>query len=130
MYTGKNFRGVLHFGERGPDNPFGAISNADTNAVIRLSERAIKMPEANATRIIDHVADKFEIDLSEFEKPEVFPEQMFQYDLGMYTVKYRKKGSDPINQLNYPISFSIRATSPTTAVLAMYSAGGDAKFRR
>ena len=41
------------------------------------------------------------------------------------TVQYRKKGSDPINGLNYPITFSIRATSPTTAVLVMYSYSGQ-----
>lgn len=130
VYDGKKFSGVMHFGQRGPDNPFRAISGANTNALIRLSERAIKMPETEAARIIEHVAATFEIDLSAFEKPEIFAEQMFEYDLGLYTAKYRKKGSDPINQLNYPISFTIRATSPGTAVLVMYSANGEAKFRR
>lgn len=94
-------------------------------ALIRLSERAIKMPQAEAERIIEHVANTFGIDRSKFEKPEIFPEKMFHYDLGIYTVQYRKKGSDPINQLNYPLSFSVRSTSPTTAVLVMYSYSGQ-----
>jgi hypothetical protein len=125
VYTGRKFSGVMHFGERGPDNPFGAISDGNTNALSRLSERAIKMPRAEAERMIDHISDAFGVDRSWFEKPDVHPEQMFQYDLGMYTVRYRKKGTDPINGLNYPITFSIRATSPTTAVLAMYSYSGE-----
>jgi hypothetical protein len=124
-YIGKKFSGVMHFGERGPDNPFRAISHANTNALIRLSERAIKMDPAEAERIISHISDTFSVDYSRFEKPEIYPEQMFDYDLGMYTVQYRKKGSDPINRLNYPITFSIRATSPTTAVLVMYLYNGQ-----
>jgi hypothetical protein len=124
-YIGEKFSGVLHFGERGPDNPFRAISDGDTNALMRLAERAIKMPQAEAERIIRHISDSFGIDYSQFEEPEIYPEQMFHYDLGMYTVQYRKKGSDPINRLNYPITFSIRATSPTTAVLVMYSYSGQ-----
>ena len=41
--------------------------------------------------------------------------------LGIYSVQYRKKGSDPVNQMNYTRSFSLKATSPTTAVLVSYS---------
>ena len=127
VYTGKKFSGVMHFGERGPDNPFRAISGAHTNALIRLSERAIKMPQAEAEQIIDRISNSFGIDRSKFEKPEIYPEQMFQYDLGMYTAQYRKKGSDPINRANFPVAFSIRATSSTSAVLVMYSNSGEAK---
>ena len=61
------------------------------------------------------------IDPARYETPEIYPEKMFDYDLGMYTVQYRKKGSDPINQLNYTLDFSIKSTSPTSAVLVMYS---------
>jgi len=125
IHISPKFSGVMHFGERGPDNPFRAISHANTNALIRLSERAIKMPQGEAERITEHVANTFEIDRSKFEKPEIFPEKMFHYDLGMYTIQFRKKGSDPINQQNYPLSFSVRATSPTTAVLVMYSYNGQ-----
>jgi len=127
VYTGKKFSGVMHFGERGPDNPFRAISSANTNALIRLSERAIKMPQAEAEQIIDRISNTFGIDRSKFEKPEIYPEQMFQYDLGMYTAQYRKKGSDPINRANFPVAFSIRATSSTSAVLVMYSDSGEVK---
>jgi hypothetical protein len=120
-FIGPNVSGIVHFGERGPDNPFRAISHANTNALKRLSEKAIKMSQPEAERIIKHISDTFGIDLSRFEKPRIYPEKMFEYDLGMFTVAYRKKGTDPVNQLNYPISFSIRAMSPTTAVLVMYS---------
>jgi hypothetical protein len=119
-YIGVSYSGILHFGERGTNNPFRAISHADTNALIRLSESAIRMPKAEAERIIDRVSDAFQIDRSKSEKPEVYAERMFNYDLGMYSAQYRKKGADPVNQMNYPISFSIRATSPTTAVLVSY----------
>ncbi|HEY0549900.1 MAG TPA: hypothetical protein VGF13_09880, partial [Verrucomicrobiae bacterium] len=33
-----SFEGIAHFGQRGPDNPFRAISRADTDALKRLSE--------------------------------------------------------------------------------------------
>jgi len=127
VYTGKKFSGVMHFGERGPDNPFRAISGANTNALIRLSERAIKMPQAEAEQIIECIANAFAINRNKFERPEIYPEQMFQYDLGMYTAQYRKKGSDPINRINFPITLSIRATSSTGAVLVMYSDSGEVK---
>lgn len=129
-HISEKFSGVMHFGERGPDNPFRAISDANTNALMRLSERAIRMPPEEAERITEHVANTFGVDRSKFEKPEMFPEKMFHYDLGMYTVQYRKKGSDPINQLNYPLSFSVRATSRTTAVLVMYSYSGQGGLGR
>lgn len=116
-----DYTGVIHFGQRGPDNPFRAISHANTNALIRLSRTAIKMPQVEAERIINQIADAFGVDRSKYEKPEIYPEKMLQYDLGMHTVQYRKKGSDPINQLNYTLNFSIKATSPTSAVLVMYS---------
>ena len=119
-YVSSNYSGVLHFGQRGPDNPFRAISHANTNALIRLSQNAIQMPKAEAERIINRVSDAFHVDRSRFEQPEVYPEKMFDYDLGMYSVQYRTKGSDPVNQMNYAMSFSIRATSPTTAVLVSY----------
>jgi hypothetical protein len=120
-FVGPNVSSIVHFGERGPDNPFRAISHANTNALKRLSQKAVKMPQAEAARIINHITDVFGIDRSRFEKPRIYPEKMFEYDLGMFTVAYRKKGTDPVNQANYPISFSIRATSLTTAVLVMYS---------
>jgi hypothetical protein len=116
------FRGITHFGQRGPNNPFRAISHANTNALIRLSQNAIKMPETEAKRILNDIADAaFHVDRSKYEKPEIYPEKLFNYDLGLWTVQYRKKGTDPINQLNYALSFSIRATSPTTAVLVSYT---------
>jgi hypothetical protein len=124
-YVGSSFTGIMHFGERGPDNPYRAISHANTNALKRLSERAIKMPREEAERIINHISSIFGIDTSKFENPRIYPERMFEYDLGMYTTDYRKKGTDPINQLNYPISFSIRATSPTSGVLVMYMNSGE-----
>lgn len=116
------FRGITHFGQRGPDNPFRAISHANTNALVRLSQNAIKMPEAEAKRILAHIADTaFHVDRSKYAKPEIYPEKLFDYDLGLWSVQYRKKGTDPINQLNYTRSFSIKATSPTTAVLVSYT---------
>ena len=127
VYTGKKFSGVMHFGERGPDNPFRAISGGHTNALSRLSERAIKMQQAEAELIIDRISNTFGIDRSKFEKPEIYPEQMFHYDLGMYTAQYRKRGSSPINRANFPVAFSIRATSSTSAVLVMYSDSGEVK---
>ncbi len=124
------YSGVIHFGERGPDNPFRAISHANTNALIHLSENAIKMPQAEAERIINGISDALGVDRSRYEKPETYPEKMFHYDLGMHTVQYRKKGSDPINQLNYTLNFSIKATSPTTAVLVSYLDSGEVKLGR
>src|SRR6266404_1918598 len=116
-----SFEGITHFGQRGADNPYRAISHANTNALRRLSERAITMPEAEVLKIENGVADAFGIDPSQFEKPQMFEEGLFEYHLGIYTVRYRKKGSDPINQLNYTREFSLKATSPTTAVLVSYS---------
>jgi hypothetical protein len=116
-----SFSGITHFGQRGPDNPYRAISQADTNAVSRLSQSAIRMSDADVWRIANSVADAFGIDPSKFEKPEMYEEGLFEYRLGIYTVRYRKKGSDPINQLNYTRDFSLKATSPTTAVLVSYS---------
>jgi len=80
------------------------------------------MPAAEAKRILNHIADvAFHLDRSKYEKPEFYPEKLFDYDLGLWSVQYRKKGTDPINQLNYTRSFSIKATSPTTAVLVSYT---------
>jgi hypothetical protein len=115
------FAGIIHFGQTGRDNPFGAISHANTNALRRIAQNAIKMPEAEAERILNRIADAFGVDRSKFEKPEMHPEQMFEHDLGLWTVRYRKKGSDPINQLNYTRTFTIKATSPTNAVMVFFS---------
>lgn len=119
-YISSGYSGIIHFGQRGPDNPFRAISHSDTNALQRLSSTAISMPQAEAERIIKRISDALHGDRSGFEGPEIYREQMFDYELGMYSAQYRKKGSDPVNQLNYPISLSIKATSPTTAVLVSY----------
>jgi hypothetical protein len=95
------------------------IGHADTNALIRLSQNAIPMARIEAERIISRVSDTFGVDRSKFEK-RIYPEKLFDYDLGMWTVRYRTKGADPIDGMNYPLRFSLRATSPTTAVLVMY----------
>jgi hypothetical protein len=115
------FSGITYFGQRGPENPNRAISHADTNALRRLSQGAIAMPEAEVWTTANRVADAFGIDASKFEKPEMYEEGLFEYRLGIYSVRYRKKGSDPLNGLNYTRSFSLKATSPTTAVLVSYS---------
>jgi hypothetical protein len=115
------FSGITYFGQRGPDNPIRAISHANTNALRRLAQNAIAMPEQEAWRIANQVAKVFAIDPSKFEKPEMYEEGLFEYRLGIYGVQYRKKGSDPVNQMNYTRSFSLKATSPTTAVLVSYS---------
>ena len=115
------FEGVTHFGQRGPDNPFRAISRADTDSLSRLSQRAIAMPEAVVWPIAERVADALGIDPSRFEKPQMHAEALFEYRLGMWTVRYRAKGSDPLNQLNYTRSFTLKATSPTSAILVMYA---------
>lgn len=115
------FSGITHFGQRGRDNPYRAISHADMNALRRLSQGAITMPEARVWTIANQVADAFEIDRSNFEKPQMFEEGLFEYRLGIYTVRHRKKGSDPVNQLNYTREFSLKAVSPTTAALVSYS---------
>ncbi|MGI8966231.1 MAG: hypothetical protein ACR2H1_09125 [Limisphaerales bacterium] len=70
---------------------------------------------------MNRISDAFSVDRFKFERPEIYPKKMFDYDLGIDTIQYRKKGRDPINQLNYRLNFSITATSPTTAVLVMYS---------
>lgn len=116
-----SFEGITHFWQRGPNNPFRAISHADTNALSRLSQGAIAMPEPEAWRIAGQVADAFAIDRARFEKPRMHEEALFEYRLGMHTVRYLAKGADPLNQLNYKQSFTLRATSPTTAVLVRYS---------
>ncbi len=115
------YSGIMQFGQRGPDNPIRAISHADTKALRRLSLDAIHMPKADAWQIANRVADAFTIDRSKFEEPEMYEEALFEYRLGIQSVRYRKKGSDPVNQLNYTRSFSLKATSPTTAVLVSYS---------
>lgn len=116
-----SFSGITYFGQRGPDNPIRAISHADTNALRRLSQGAAAMPEAEVWKIANGVADTFRIDPSKFEKPRMYEEGLFEYRLGIYSVEYRKKGSDPLNGLNYTRGFRLKATSPTTAVMVSYS---------
>ncbi len=115
------FSGMMYFGQRGADDPIRAISHANTNTLHQLAQNAVSMSETEVWKIANRVADAFGIDQSEFEKPEMFEEGLFDYRLGIYTVRYRKKGSDPINQLNYTRDFSLKATSPTSAVLVSYS---------
>jgi hypothetical protein len=115
------FSGITHFGQRGPDNPYRAISHAETNTLRRLSQRAVTMSEADVWTIAGRAAGAFGINPANFEKPEMYEEALFEFHLGIYTVRYRNKGSDPINQLNYTRDFSLQATSPTTAVLVRYS---------
>lgn len=118
---GSSFSGITHFGQRGADNPFRAISHADADALRRLSQSAVAMPETEVWKIASRVADAFGIDPAKFEKPRMYEEGLFEYCLGIYTVEYRKKGSDPINQMNYTRSVSLKATSPSSAVLVSYS---------
>ena len=116
-----SFEGITHFGQRGPDNPFRAISRADTDALSRLSQRAITMPEPVVWAIADRVTDAVGIERSRFETPQMHEEALFEYRLGLQTIRYRAKGSDPLNQMNYTRSFTLKATSPTMAVLIRYS---------
>jgi hypothetical protein len=115
------FSRIMHFGQRGPDNPFRAIGHADTNALSRLSQGAVAMPQQNLEKIIESVVGALAIDRSKYDKPEIYPEALFDYDLGLQTVRYRLKGSDPINQLNYARTFTLKPTSSTSAVLVSYS---------
>jgi hypothetical protein len=121
FFENRTNSGMMHFGQRGADNPYRAISHADTTTLGRLSQSAIHMPEAEVRRIANRVAATFGIDPSMFEQPEMHEEGLFEHRLGIYTVRYREKGSDPVNQLNYTREFSLKATSPTTAVLVSYS---------
>lgn len=93
------------------------------HAPSRLSQRAVAMAEAEAEAwtIADRVADALEIDRSRFEKPQMHEESLFEYRLGMHTVQYRRKDSDPLNRMYYTRSLTLKATSPTTAVLVRYS---------
>lgn len=115
-----SFSGISYFGQRGPDNPNRAISHADTNTLRRLSEGAIQMSKAEAWKVANQVADAFAIDRSKFEEPDMYEEALFDYRLGIQSVQYRNKGSDPINGLNYTRGFSLKAMSPTTSVLVGY----------
>jgi hypothetical protein len=115
------FSGIVYFGQRGEDDPIRAISHANTNALRRLAQSAVNMPESEVLGIANRVADAFGIDRSKFEKPQMIEEGLFDYHLGIYTVRYRKKGTDPVNQMNYTYSVSLKANSPTTAVLVGYS---------
>lgn len=112
---------VMHFGQSGPDNPFRSISHADTATLARLSREAIQMSDESARLIAKQVEEAMAIDPTQFENPVMHEEGLFEHRLGMKTVRYRKKGSDPVNQLNYTRSFSLKATSATTAVLVSYS---------
>lgn len=116
-----SFEGITHFGQRGPDNPFRAISRADTVTLKRLSERAVPMSSEESWKIANQVSDSFGIEQARFEKPQMHEEALFEYRLGLQTIRYRAKGSDPLNQMNYTRSFTLKATSPTTAVLVRYS---------
>jgi len=107
------FSGITYFGQRGPDNPIRAISHADTNALLRLSQGAVTMPDAEVWRIATVVADAFRIDPSKFEKPRMYEEGLFEHHLGIYTVEYRKKGSDPINGLNYTLQLRFSSVTRT-----------------
>ena len=115
------FSGMMYFGQRGVDDPLRAISHADTNTLSRLAQSAIVMSEVNFSQNANQVAEEFKIDFSKFEKPQMFEEGLFQYHLGIYTVRYRKKDSDPINQMNYTRSFSLKTISPNHTVLVNYS---------
>ena len=115
------FEGIAHFGQVGPDNPFRAISRADTNALSRLAQQAVAMEHAETWKIADRVVDAVGVDRSRFETPQMIDEALFEYQLGFQTVRYRTKGTDPLNQMNYTRSFTLKATSPTSAVLVRYS---------
>lgn len=96
MYTDNPaFSGIVYFGQRGPDDPIKAISHADTNTLRRLSETAVTLPPKEVWRIAASVADAFGINPSKFEKPDIYEEKLFTYNLGIYTVRYRRKGTDP-----------------------------------
>ena len=114
------FSGVTGFWQRGPDDPMRAISHANTNALRRLSESAILMAKPEAWVIANRVADASGIDRSKFEEPDMYEEALFEYRLGIQTVRYLKKGGDPLNGGDYTRGFSLKATSPTTAVLVAY----------
>ncbi len=113
--------GMMYFGQRGADNPIRAISHANTDALRRLAADAVTMSEGQVWEIANGVADTFGIDPSKFEKPRMYEEGLFEYRLGIYTIEYRKKGSDPINGLNYTRDFSLKAVSATKAALVRYS---------
>jgi len=115
------FEGITHFGQRGPDNPFRAISRADMDTLKRLSEQAVPISQEESWKIANRVSDALQIEQAFFEKPQMHEEAMFEYRLGLQTIRYRAKGSDPLNQMNYTRSFTLKATSPTTAVLVRYS---------
>jgi len=116
-----SFEGITRFGQRGADNPFRAISRGDMETLRRLSENATNMSEGAAWPIAAQIANAFQIDGSHFESPIMHEEGLYQYRLGMKTVRYRLKDSDPLNQMNYAVTFTLKATSPTTAVLVSYS---------
>jgi hypothetical protein len=116
-----SFEGITRFGQRGPDNPFRAISRADMETLRRLSEGAITMPADAAWPIANHIAEAFGIDPANFERPQMHEEGLFDYRLGLQTVRYRAKGSDPLNQMSYTRDFTLKATTATTAVLVSYS---------
>ena len=122
-YVGSRFAGVMHYAQK--DAPFGAISRANTNQLSRMAKAAVKMPKSEAERIITQVSDALAIDYSRFEKVEIYPERMFDYDLGMWTAQYRTRGRDPIFGSSYAISLTIKATSPTTAELVNYMNDGQ-----
>ncbi len=116
-----SYEGIAHFGQRGPDNPFRAISRADTEALRKLSDAAVNMPETEVWKMTERIESAFGIDRSRFEPPIIHEESMFEHRLGMHTVRYRHKGADPLNQMNYTRSFTLKATSPTKAALVRYS---------
>lgn len=79
------------------------------------------MSSEESWKIANQVSDSFGIEQARFEKPQMHEEALFEYRLGLQTIRYRAKGSDPLNQMNYTRSFTLKATSPTTAVLVRYS---------
>lgn len=79
------------------------------------------MPQAETWKLAERVEKAFGIDRSRFEQPQMHEEALFEYRLGLQTVRYRVQGSNPLNQMNYTRSFTLKATSPTSAVLVSYS---------
>jgi hypothetical protein len=95
-YVGAGFSGILHFGERGPDNPFRAIGGANTNtlAPTGLSARS-KSLNLKRSGLLSVSRIQLEIDRDKVEKPEIYPEQMFDYDSWNVHGPISEKGQRP-----------------------------------
>lgn len=115
------FDGITYFGPRGRDNPYKAISRADTNTLARIADNIkFYMPQETAIQLIPSIFNALGENPQNYEQPQIKADKPFGYNIGTFTAVYRTKGSDPLNQLDGRKTLTITPSSTNQAALTLY----------